>query len=54
MKERRKYYIYDALDTFYLQLYSGENMVKDHLDSERGNLLPPHELLFPISSKNVF
>ena len=25
-------------------------MVKDHLDSERGNLLPPlHGLLFPIS-----
>ena len=26
-------------------------MVKDHSDSERGNLLPPHRLLFPISSK---
>ena len=23
-------------------------MVKDHSDSERGNLLPPHGLLFPI------
>ena len=29
-------------------------MVKDHSDSERGNLLPPHELLFPISSKDSF
>ena len=26
-------------------------MVKDHSDSERGNQLPPHGLLFPISSK---
>ena len=25
-------------------------MVKDHSDSERGNPLPPHRLLFPISS----
>ena len=26
-------------------------MVKDHSDSERGNPLAPHDLLFPISSK---
>ena len=26
-------------------------MVKDNSDSERGNPLPPHGLLFPISSK---
>ena len=26
-------------------------MVKDHSDSERGNPLPSHGLLFPISSK---
>ena len=35
----------DALNTFYLRLYG------DHSDSERGNPLPPHGLLFPISSK---
>ena len=29
-------------------------MVKDHSDSERGNLLPPHGLLFPISSNDSF
>ena len=29
-------------------------MVKDHLDSERGNPLPSHGLLFPISSKFFF
>ena len=36
----------DALNTFYLQLYGIRHMVKDHSDSERGNLLPPHGLLF--------
>ena len=41
----------DALNTFYLRLYGVRHMVKDHSDSERGNPLPPHGLLFPISSK---
>ena len=29
-------------------------MVKDHSHSEKGNPLPPHGLLFPISSKGSF
>ena len=29
-------------------------MVKDHSDSERGNLLPPHGLLFPINNQGFF
>ena len=29
-------------------------MVKDHSDSERGNPLPPHGLLFWINSKDFF
>ena len=29
----------DALNTFYLRLYGVRHMVKDHSDSERGNLL---------------
>ena len=29
-------------------------MVKDHSDSEKGNLLPPHRLLFPISRIGSF
>ena len=37
----------DTLDTFYLRLYGAGHMVKDHSDSERGNPLPPHGLLFP-------
>ena len=44
----------DTLNTFYLQLYGVGHMVKDHLDSERGNPLPTHGLLFPISSKGSF
>ena len=41
----------DALKTFYLRLYGVGLMVKDHSDSERGNPLLPHRLLFPINSK---
>ena len=44
----------DALNTFYLRLYGVGHMVKDHSDSERGNPLPPHRLLFPISSNDSF
>ena len=44
----------DALNTFYLRLYGVRYMVKDHSDSERGNLLLPHRLLFLISSKGSF
>ena len=29
-------------------------MVKDHSDSQKGNLLPPHGLLFSINSKGSF
>ena len=44
----------DALNTFYLWLYGVRHMVNDHTDSERGNPLPPHGLLIPISSKGSF
>ena len=44
----------DALNTFYLRLYGIRHMVKDHSDSEKGNPLPPHRLLFPINSKGYF
>ena len=40
----------DALNTFYLWLYGFRHVVKDHSDSEKGNPLPPHRLLFPINS----
>ena len=44
----------DTLNTFYLWLYGVGHMVKDHSDSERGNPLPPHGVLFPINSKGSF
>ena len=44
----------DTLNTFYLRLYCVNNVVKHHSDSERGNPLPPHRLLFPINSKGSF
>ena len=44
----------NTLNTFYLRLYGVRHMVKNHSDCERGNLLPPHGLLLPISSKVSF
>ena len=44
----------DALNTFYLRLFGVRHMVKDHSDSEKGNQLPPHRLLFTINSKGSF
>ena len=44
----------DTLNTFYLRLYGIRHMVKDHSDSEKGNLLPPQRLLFLINSKGSF
>ena len=44
----------DTLNTFYSRLYGVKHMVKDHSDSEKGNPLPPHRLLFLINSKGSF
>ena len=44
----------DALNTFYLRLYGVRHMVNDHSDSEKGNPLQPHRLLFTIKSKGSF
>ena len=50
-------------EMFYLTMHSAHfidgcihsDMVKDHSDSKRGNLLLPlHRLLFPINSKESF
>ena len=46
-RERERNVLFnDALNTFYLWLYGVRHMVKDRSDSEKGNLLPPHRLLF--------
>ena len=44
----------DTLNTFCLWLNGVRHMIKDQLDSERGNLLPQHGLLFLISSMGCF
>ena len=55
MHERKENVLFnEALNTFYLGLYCVGHMLKYHSDSERGNPLPPHGLLFPISSKLFF
>ena len=56
LKEGRKemFYLTTHSTHFYLRLYGVRHMVKDHSDSEKGNPLPPHRLLFPISSKGSF
>ena len=53
-REERNVLFNDALNTFYLRLYNVSHIVKDHSDSERGNPLPLHGLLFPVSSKGYF
>ena len=51
-KEGRKcFYLMMHSTHFILRLYGVGHVVKDNSDSERGNPLPPHGLLFPISSK---
>ena len=55
LRERERNVLFnDTLNTFYLQLYGVRHMVKDHSDSEKGNPLLPHRLLFPINSKGSF
>ena len=56
IKEGRKemFHLTTHSTHFILTLYRVGHMVKDHSDSERGNPIPPHRLLFPINSKFVF
>ena len=51
---RRKEGNYLFNDARFIYRYMASVMVNDHSDSERGNLPPPHGLLFPISSKGSF
>ena len=52
--KKEMFLFYNALNTFYFRLYGMGHMVKDHSDSERGNPLSPHRLLFPIINKGSF
>ena len=40
--------------THFIYGYMASDIVKDHSDSEKGNPLPPHRLLFLINSKGSF
>ena len=40
--------------THFIYGYGKEHMVKNHSDRERGNPLPTHRLLFPISRQGFF
>ena len=51
---KEMFYLTTHSTHFILRLYGVRHMVKDHSDSERGNPLPPHGLLFPINSKGSF
>ena len=53
-KEEENVLFNDTLNTFYLRLYGIRHMVNDNSDSEGGNPLPPHGLLFPINTKGSF
>ena len=53
-RKEEMFYLMTHSTHFYVRLYGVSHMVKYHSDSERGNLLPPHVLLFPISSKGYF
>ena len=51
VKEGNVFVFNNALNTFYLRLYGVILMVKDHSDSEKGNQLPPHRLLFRLIAR---
>ena len=54
LEGKKEFFLFNnILNTFYLRLY-GKHMVKDHSDSEIGNPLLSHGLLFPINSKGSF
>ena len=55
IKERKKegrkemFYLMTHSTHFIYGYMASDIMVKDHSDSEKGNPLPPHRLLFPIN-----
>ena len=51
-KRQREMFYLTTHSTHFIYGYMASNMVKDHSDSEEGNPLLPHGLLFPINSKD--
>ena len=56
VKRRKEMFYLTTHSTHFIYGYMASDiiMVKDHSDSKRGNPLPPHGLLFLISSKGSF
>ena len=52
LERERNVLFNDTLNTLYLRLFGIRHMGKDHSDSEKGNPLPPHRLLFPINRQD--
>ena len=51
---KEMFYLTTHSTHFIYGLYGIGHMVKDHSDSERGNLLLPHGILFLINNKGSF
>ena len=55
LKEGRKEAFYLTMHTsHFIYGYMASDIIKNHSDREKGNPLPPHRLLFLISSKGSF
>ena len=52
-REREMFYL-TTHSTHFIYGYMTSDMVKDHSDSEKGNLLQPHRLLLSINSMGSF
>ena len=52
-KEMEMFYLMTHSTHFILRLHGVRHMVKDHSDSEKGNPLLPHRLLFPINRRVI-
>ena len=51
---RKEMFYLTTHSTHFSYGYMASDVIKDHSDSEKGNPLPPHRLLFPISSNGSF
>ena len=51
---RKEMFYLTTHSTHFIYGYMASDMVKDHSDSEKGNPLLLHRLLFPINSRGSF
>ena len=54
LEGRKEMFYLTTHSAHFIYGYMASDMVKDHSDSEKGNPLPPHRLLFTINSKGYF